>query len=77
MVDVLMLCRELPAAQVQLAVQGALTAGAHDGRAVALLARRSERATPPALQISEHLAGIGSPPPDDLSGYDQLRTISQ
>ena len=43
MVDVLMLCRELRAGAVELAVRGALTAGSHDGRAVAVLARRSER----------------------------------
>ena len=40
-------CCCLPRARperVELAVRGALAAGAHDGRAVALLARRSERA---------------------------------
>jgi transposase len=73
MVEVLLLLRELPAARVELAVAGALTAGAHDGRAVALLARRSERAASPALEVEERLAGIGSPPPTDISGYDQLR----
>lgn len=73
MVEVLLLHRELPASRVELAVRGALTAGAHDGRAVALLARRSERAKPAALQVEERLAGIGSPPPTDISGYDQLR----
>lgn len=73
MVDVLMLCREIPAGRVELAVRGALAASAHDGRAVALLARRSARPIPPALEIDAHLAGIGCPPPQDLSGYDQLR----
>jgi transposase len=73
MVDVLLLTRELGAETVKLAVAGALAAGAHDGRAVALLARRREREQTPALQVEERLAGIGSPPPDDLSGYDQLR----
>ena len=72
MVDVLMLCRELPSGQVELAVRGALAAGAHDGRAVALLARRSERPTPPVLQVEERLAHVGCPPPQDLSAYDQL-----
>jgi hypothetical protein len=43
MVDVLMLCRELGPDQVELAARGALAAGAHDGRAVAVLARRPER----------------------------------
>ena len=73
MVDVLMLCRELGPETVKLAVAGALAAGAHDGRAVALLARRCERDQAPALQVEERLAGIGAPPPDDLSDYDQLR----
>jgi transposase len=73
MVDVLLLTRELGVETVKLAVAGALAAGAHDGRAVALLARRRERDHTPALQVAERLAGIGSPPPDDLSGYDQLR----
>lgn len=73
MIDVLLLCRELPAGAVEMAVRGALAAGAHDGRAVALLARRRERADTPALQVEERLQGIGAPPPQDLSGYDQLR----
>ena len=73
MVDVLLLHRELPARAVELAVRGALAARAHDGRAVALLARRSERTVAPALEVEERLAGIGSPPPTDISGYDQLR----
>jgi transposase len=38
MVDVLMLCREHGPERVVLAVRGALAAGAHDGRAVAVLA---------------------------------------
>ena len=41
MVDVLMLARELGAARLQLAVRGALAAGAIDGRAVAVLARQT------------------------------------
>jgi transposase len=77
MVDMLMLCRELGSETVKLAVAGALAAGAHDGRAVALLARRRERDQAPALQVDEHLAGIGSPPPADLSRYDQLREASR
>jgi len=50
MVDVLMLTREHGPAGVELAVRGALAAGAIDGRAVAVLARRAaapERATQP------------------------------
>jgi transposase len=73
MVDVLILCREHDAGQVELAVRGALAAGAHDGRAVALLLSRSTRPQPAALEIDAKLAGIGQPPPDDLDQYDQLR----
>jgi hypothetical protein len=73
MVDVLLLCREHPLERVELAVRGALTAGAHDGKAVALLTRQAQRPAPAALDIDDKLAAIGSPPPDDLSGYDALR----
>ena len=73
MVDVLLLCREHPADQVELAVRGALAAGAYDGRAVALLVGRSARPQPAALEIDARLHGIGSPPPTDISAYDQLR----
>jgi len=31
------------------------------------------RPTAAALEIDARLAGIGAPPPDDLSGYDALR----
>jgi transposase len=72
-VDVLLLCREHGPARVELAVRGALTAGAHDGRAVAVLARQAQRPAPGALEVDARLAGIGAPPPDDLSDYDQLR----
>jgi transposase len=72
-VDVLLLCREHPVARVELAVRGALAAGAHDGRAVALLARQSERPAPVALEVDARLAGIGSQAPSDLSDYDGLR----
>ena len=77
MVDVLMLCRELGPQRVELAVRGALAAGALDGRAVALLARRTERPAAPALELEERLAEVGSPPPTDLSGYDRLREAGQ
>jgi transposase len=73
MVDVLILCRDHDPGQVELAVRGALAAGAHDGRAVVLLLSRSARPQPAALEIDEKLAGIGSPPPIDISDYDQLR----
>lgn len=73
MVEVLLLNREFGPRRVELAVRSALAAGAHDGRAVALLARRVERPSAPALQLEERLIGIGSPPPSDLSSYDRLR----
>jgi len=72
-VDVLLLCREHGPAGVELAVRGALAAGAHDGRAVAVLARQTQRPARPLLELDARLAGIGAPPPDDLSSYDQLR----
>lgn len=72
-VDVLMLCREHGPARVELAVRGALAAGAHDGRAVAVLARQAHRPTPATLDVDAKLRGIGAPPPTDLSGYDRLR----
>jgi transposase len=73
-VDVLLLCREHGPGRVELAVRGALTCGAHDGRAVAILARQADRpASPATLELDARLAGIGAPPPDDLGSYDRLR----
>jgi transposase len=72
MVDVCLLCREQGADRVELAVRGALAAGAHDGRAVALLARRSERpAQLPLFELPEHLRGSERPEPT-LADYDTL-----
>jgi len=71
MVDVLLLARELTPARVELAVRGALAAGATDGRAVAVLARRSERAEPATIELDDRLAAIGGPEPS-LEEYDQL-----
>lgn len=72
LVDVLLLCREAGPARVELAVRGALAAGAHDGRAVQVLARRAERAQPEPLEgLDERLAQTARPEPD-LSGYDRL-----
>lgn len=72
MVDVLLLCREHGAARVELAVKGALAAGAHDGRAVALLARRSKRpAQPPLFELPERLRSSERPEPT-LADYDAL-----
>jgi hypothetical protein len=74
MVDVLVLCRELGAERVEQAVIGALVAGAYDGRAVALLARRTP-STPsaPLTDLAPRLARHQRPLPV-LDGYDQLRS---
>ena len=72
MVDVLLLCREHGPTRVQLAVRGALAAGAHDGRAVALLAARQDRPAPAGLEgLPDRLAAHDRPAPS-LAGYDQL-----
>jgi hypothetical protein len=71
MVDVLLLCRELGPARVELATRGALTAGATDGRAVAVLARRSERPASARIELEPRLAQIGGSEPG-LDHYDQL-----
>jgi len=76
MVDVLLLVRKHGPAGVELAVRGALTAGAIDGRAVELLARRAqstERAVSvPLTGLGPRLEAITRPMPD-LTAYDQLR----
>jgi transposase len=75
MVDVVLLCRDHGPDEVALAVRGALTAGAIDGRAVAVLARRAQRTTPPApaplTGLEPRLAAHERPAPD-LTDYDQL-----
>ena len=72
MVDVAMLCREVGCKKVETAVRGVLAAGAHDGRAVAVLARRERRPeAKPLAGLEERLAATASAPPE-LSGYDQL-----
>ncbi|MBY0396105.1 MAG: hypothetical protein K2X91_06480 [Thermoleophilia bacterium] len=72
MVEVLLLAREVGAEQMASAVAGALAAGAHDGRAVALLARRAARAPAPALpDLPERLSATARPTPG-LSDYDTL-----
>ena len=72
MVDVLLLCREHGASRVELAVRGALAAGAHDGRAVALLARKSERPAQPQLfELPQRLRDLERPEPT-LADYDAL-----
>jgi transposase len=72
MVDVLMLCREHGAANVELAVRGVLTAGSIDGRAVGVLLRRADNTTPAdRLELEERLRAHDRPEPD-LGPYDQL-----
>jgi hypothetical protein len=61
MVDVLLLAREHGAARVELAVRGALAAGAHDGRAVEVLAKRVDR-PPPAVIADSPTGCSGSAP---------------
>jgi hypothetical protein len=78
MVDVVLLCRDYGPDHVALAVSGALTAGAIDGRAVAVLARRAQstgRASPVSLSgLQPRLAAHERPVPD-LTDYDQLRDL--
>jgi transposase len=74
MVDVLLLIREHDPGRVELAVQGALAAGAHDGRAVAVLARRADatgQPSPTPLELEPHLAVHARPAPD-LAEYNEL-----
>ena len=72
MVDVLMLVRDHGPQRVELAVRGVLAAGAHDGRAVAVLLTRNERPAPESLTgLAPRLAAADRPAPD-LAGYDQL-----
>ena len=76
MVDVLVLAREHSASEVELAVRGALTAGAHDGRAVAVLASRGSRVASPQLDdLPRRLQNLGAPPPT-LGHYDELLTVA-
>ena len=74
-VDVVLLCRDHGPAAVELAVRGALAAGAIDARAVAVLARRAQsgppRASAPLDDLEPRLAAHDRPAPD-LSDYDQL-----
>jgi transposase len=72
MVDVLMLCRCHGLEVIERAVAGALAAGAHDGRAVKLLAERQARPQPEALkQLPDRLSQHDRPQPT-LFDYDQL-----
>jgi transposase len=73
MVDVLMLAREHGPARVELAVRGALAAGAIDGRAVAVLARQPASHAPSQKieGLEARLAEHDRPEPD-LADYDRL-----
>jgi hypothetical protein len=70
-----LLCRDHGPAAVELAVRGALTAGAIDGRAVAVLVHRAAvgpaHAPAPLQGLQPRLAAHDRPPPD-LTDYDQL-----
>jgi len=70
-VDVVMLCRDHDPATVELAVRGALAAGAVDGRAVALLLDRKTRPPASAIELPDRLAAHDRPVPG-LDEYDQL-----
>jgi len=72
MVDVLLLAREHGPARLELAVRGALAAGAADGRAVAVLARRiTQPAAAPLAGLDARLAAHDRPEPG-LADYDAL-----
>ena len=73
MVDVLMLCREHGPATVELAARGVLAAGAIDGRAVGVLARRTSPPGPAVRLdgLDARLQAHDRPEPD-LASYDQL-----
>ena len=70
-VEVLLLCREHDPEVVELAVRGALAAGAVDGRAVALLLDRKTRPPAAGIELPERLAAHDRPAPS-LGQYDQL-----
>jgi hypothetical protein len=70
-VDVVMLCRDHDPEIVELAVRGALAAGAIDGRAVALLIDRKTRPPSAAIELPDRLAQHQRPAPS-LGEYDQL-----
>jgi hypothetical protein len=75
LVDVMLLCREHGPERVELAVRGALAAGAIEGRAVAVLARRAADGPAPAqaplVGLEPRLTEHDRPAPD-LTDYDQL-----
>ena len=72
MVEVLLLAREVGPEQMIAAAAGALAAGAHDGRAVALVARRAARAPAPALTDLPARLALTERPMPSLHDYDWL-----
>jgi transposase len=70
-VDVLLLCRDHDPQVVELAIRGALAAGAIDGRAVALLCDRKTRPPADTIELPDRLAAHDRPAPG-LGEYDQL-----
>ncbi len=72
MVEVLLLAREVGPEAMIAAAAGVLAAGAHDGRAVALLARRAARAPVPALTDLPERLMLAERPTPTLHDYDQL-----
>ena len=72
MVEVLLLAREVGPEQMIAAAAGALAAGAHDGRAVALLARRAARAPVATIADLPERLTLSERPTPTLGDYDQL-----
>lgn len=78
-VDVVMSIREHGRKRVELAVKGALAAGAHDGKAVALLARREaerprgeQQEQQQLFELPERLRGLEPRTEPSLDDYDAL-----
>ena len=72
MVDVLLLAREHGPARLELAVRGALAAGAHDGRAVGVLARRADRPEAAVIEDLPARLAVHERPEPTLWHYDRL-----
>lgn len=72
MVDVLLLHRRYPAEAVDQAVAGALAAGAIDGRAVAVLVRRSQQGRRQLVALDVGGLEVYQRPQPQVDAYDQL-----
>ena len=72
MVDVLLLHRSYPAEVVHQAVMGALAAGAVDGRAVSVLARRSGERRRHLIVLDVGGLDVYQRPQPEVGAYDQL-----